>query len=208
MSTVYNRIAAGDVGRIAALSDGIFAFAATLLVADIHTPELSGVHSEADLIAALVATAPQFLTWLMTLMTLGIFWIGQQTQLNHIKRADRDLTWLHFVFLAIVTLLPFTTRLLATFFAYRTAFALYWANILLCGVALFVTWAYAERADLIDDPSPELSSAVRRRIVIAQALYAIGFLAGLIHVEIGIAALLLVQLNYAIAPRLPVLFKL
>jgi len=208
MTTVYNRIAAGDVGRIAALTDGIFAFAATVLIIDIHTPEAADIHSEAELISALIGIAPQFLTWLMSLMTLGIFWVGQQTQLNRLERADRDLTWLHFIFLAVITLLPFTTRLLATYFAYRTAFALYWANILAAGVALYATWSYAERAGLVRDFTAEMSSAIRRRIVIAQSLYAIGLLVGLVHVEIGIACLLLVQLNYAIAPRLPWLFKL
>jgi uncharacterized membrane protein len=208
MSTVYNRIAAGDVGRIEALSDGIFAFAATVLVIDIRTPEIAGVRGEADLIAALAASLPQFLTWLMSLMTLGIFWVGQQTQLNRVARADRDLTWLHFVFLAIVTLLPFTTRLLETFFEFRTAFVVYWVNILSCGVALYATWSYAERAGLVGDPSPELSQAIRRRIVIAQGLYALGLLAGLVRVEVGIALILIIQLNYAIAPRLPWLFKL
>ena len=141
-------------------------------------------------------------------MTLGIFWVGQQTQLNRLTRADRDLTWLHLVFLAVITLLPFTTRLLATFFTYRSAFVIYWANILLSGVALYAAWSYAERAGLVSDPSPELSHAVRRRIVVAQALYAVGLLAGLIDVEIGIALIFIVQLNYAIAPRLPWLFKL
>ena len=39
MGDAYNRIAAGDVGRIAAISDGVFAVAVTLLVLDIHPPE-------------------------------------------------------------------------------------------------------------------------------------------------------------------------
>jgi uncharacterized membrane protein len=208
MASIYNRIAAGDVSRIAALSDGVFAFAATLLIVDIHIPDPLAVHGEADLVAALTATAPLFLTWLMSLMTLGIFWVGQQTQLNRLARADRDLTWLYLVFLAVITLLPFTTRLLATFFAYRAAFVVYWANIALAGAALYATWRYAERAGLINEPSTELSRAVVRRIVIAQSLYALGLLAGLIDVEIGVALVFLVQLNYAIAPRLPGLFKI
>jgi len=45
MTTSYNRIAAGDVGRIAALSDGIFAFAATVLVIEIHTPDIASIHT-------------------------------------------------------------------------------------------------------------------------------------------------------------------
>ena len=52
-STPYNAIAGGDVGRIAALSDGVFAFAATVLVLDFHTPDIADVHSEAELVSAL-----------------------------------------------------------------------------------------------------------------------------------------------------------
>ena len=112
------------------------------------------------------------------------------------------------MFLAIITVLPFSTRLLAEFFEFRTAFVIYWANILLAGVALYAGWSYASRHDLVRDPSPEITKAILKRIVVAQALYAIGLLAGLVHVEIGIALIILVQLNYAFAPRLPWLSKL
>jgi uncharacterized membrane protein len=125
METHYNRFAGGDVGRLEALSDGIFAFAATVLVLDIHTPESADIHSEAQLLAALAKLAPGLLTWLLSLMTIGIFWVGQQTGLNQLERSDRDLSWLHLVFLAIVTVLPFTTRLLADFITFRIAFAIY-----------------------------------------------------------------------------------
>jgi uncharacterized membrane protein len=209
MGIIYNRLAGQEVGRIAALSDGLFGVAMTLLVLDIHLPEKLDVHSEAELWAGVVALAPRLVTWLMSMMTLGIFWLGQQAQLSQIERADRNLTWLHFVFLAVVTLLPFTTRLLADFFSYRVAFFLYWANILLAGVALIACWLYTERAKLIrNDAPPELSGAIYRRIVYAQALYLLGAALGFVHVGLGVAFIILVQLNYVIAPRLPVLYRL
>ncbi len=209
MTTVYNRIAGGDVGRIAALSDGVFAFAATVLVLDFHTPEAADVHSEAGLLAALWVSAPRLLPWLLSLLTLGIFWLGQQTQLSQLERSNRDLAWLHFLFLAFVTVLPFSTRLLADFLTYRTAFVVYWANILLLGSALYAAWAYAERGRLIrEDAHGEVSRAVRRRIVIAQSFYAVGLLLGLVNVPAGIGLIILVQLNYAVAPRLAVLWRL
>jgi uncharacterized membrane protein len=104
---------------------------------------------------------------------------------------------------------PFTTRLLADFFTYRTAFLIYWANLVLLGVAVQVTWTYAERAKLIRDDTPtELASAFRRRVVIAQSLYAVGALIGLVSVPLGITLIILVQLNYVFAPRLPILSSL
>ena len=202
MHVHYNRIAGSDVGRIEALSDGVFAFAATVLVLDFHSPDPADIHTEAELLSALAASAPRLLPW-------GIFWLGQQAQLSQLSRSNRDLTWLHFLFLAFVTALPFSTRLLADFFTYRTAFLIYWTNILLLGVAVYATWAYAERANLIrEDVHAEVSRAIRRRIIVAQSLYALGALVGLLNVTLGIELIILIQLNYAVAPRLPVLSRL
>ncbi|HXE23846.1 MAG TPA: hypothetical protein VN637_03055, partial [Roseiarcus sp.] len=124
-------------------------------------------------------------------------------------RSNRDLAWLHFVFLAVVTVLPFSTRLLADFLTYRSAFLIYWVNLFLLGACLYATWACAERAKLIrEEAHGEVSRAVKRRIVVAQSLYAVGALVGLVNVTLGIAFILLVQLNYAIGPRLPILSRL
>ncbi|HLW92630.1 MAG TPA: TMEM175 family protein [Roseiarcus sp.] len=207
--TIYNRFAAQDLGRIAALSDGIFAFAMTVLVLEIHIPESVDIHSEAELWRGLAALGPRIVTWLASLLTLGIFWVGQQTHLNHLEHADRDLSWLHFAFLASVTALPFSTRLLAEFFSFETAFLIYWFNILLCGIAIFACVIYADRAGLVKKDAPEhFTRAYLRRVFIAQALYALGALVGLFNIPLGIGFIVLVQLNYAIAPRLPVLFKI
>ncbi len=209
MQTHYNKLAGGEVGRIAALSDGLFAIAATILVLDFHTPEPADIHSEADLLHALMSSAPKLLPWLLSLITLGIFWLGQQTQLSQLERSNRDLAWLHFVFLAVVTVLPFSSRLLADFIEYRTAFLVYWLNIVLLGASLYAAWVCAERANLIrEEARGDISRAVKRRVVVAQSLYAIGALAGLVNVTLGITLIMLIQLNYAIGPRLPVLSRL
>jgi uncharacterized membrane protein len=208
MAIIYNRLAGQDVGRIAALSDGIFAVAMTLLVLDIHMPESAEIHSEAALWTGLAALAPRFVSWLMSMMTLGIFWLGQQTQLNQLTRADRNLSWLHFAFLACVSILPFSTRFLADFFEFRVAFFFYWLNILLCGLVLIACWRYAGRGGLVrDDVSPDIASAITRRIIVAQALYACGAALGAYEIRLGVAFIILIQLNYVFAPRLPFLYK-
>ena len=209
MPTHYNHVAGKDVGRIEALSDGLFGVAMTLLVLEIHTPESLDVHTEAQLLAALGALAPRLLTWLLSLMTLGIFWVGQQTQLSQLERSDRNLAWLHFVFLASITVLPFSTRLLAEFFTFRTAFTVYWANIAIAGASLYITWSYARSAKLIKPDIPaSVLDAILGRIVNAQGLYALSALIGWFSVTAGVALMIAVQINYAVAPRLPLLSRL
>jgi len=119
------------------------------------------------------------------------------------------LSWLHFVFLAAITVLPFPRRLLAEFFTLRTAFLLYWLNIAFAGASVLACWIYTERAGLVRADAPQgVSHATWRRIVIAQLLDALGAALGYFSIPLGIAFIVAVQLNYAIAPRLPVLSKL
>jgi len=207
--THINRIAAQDLGRIGALSDGIFAFAATVLVVEIRIPDPADIHSQAELLAGLAALWPRLVTWLLSLMTLGIFWVAQQTQLAQAARADRDLTWLHFVFLAFVTALPFSTRLLAEYFGYEAALLVYWLNIALCGFSLLACVLYADRAGLLrSDAPPHFTRALTRRVLIAQSLYAAGAALGLVSIPLGIGFIVLVQANFAVAPRIPGLWKI
>ena len=180
------------------MSDGIFAVAMTLLALDLRAPAAEAVHSEHDLWHALLSLAPRLLMYMMSFMTLGIFWVGQQTQLNHLRRSDRSLSWIHLAFLFLVTVTPFSTALLAAHTAYRSALLVYWLNIFLLGATLYWSWVCAL---VKEDIPPQASSAIKRRIAIAQSLYAFGALLCVFSPYWSIAFIVLVQLNYVIAPR-------
>ena len=169
MNTSYNVIAGQSVERLAELSNGIFAVALTLLVLDLRVPAIERVHSEHDLWRSLLALSPRLLMYMMSFMTLGIFWVLQQTELNYLARSDRSLSWIHIAFLFFVSITPFSTSLLAEFPAYRIALVFYWLNILLLGTALYFSWVRAIRTGLVkDDMPPDVTAAIKRRIVIGQ----------------------------------------
>ena len=205
----YNQIAGRGLDRIAALSDGLFAVAMTLIVLEVHVPLRASVHSEQDLWLALAALAPRAVTYLLSFITLGIFWVGQQTQLDQLDHGDRNLAWLHVAFLAVVAVMPFSTELLADFIGFRAALLVYWVNLLLLGGALFATWSYSVHAGLLKpDTGPHVVRAIRRRIVVGQLLYAFGAALCVFNTYWSIGFIVAVQLHYAIAPRIPWLSKL
>ena len=142
MGTRYNLIAGQSVERLAALSDGLFAVAMTLLVLDLKVPAGLAIETDRALLAALGDLAPRLVIYLMSFLTLGIFWVGQQTQLSHFARSDRHLTWIHLLFLFAISLMPFSTSLMAEFITLRTALLLYWLNIFVFGAILFASWRY------------------------------------------------------------------
>jgi uncharacterized membrane protein len=209
MGMRYNVIAGQSVERLCALSDGLFAVAMTLLVLDLKVPVGHTIETDQALLAALRDLAPRLIVYLMSFLTLGIFWVGQQTQLSQLARSDRHLTWIHLVFLFAISLMPFSTSLMAEFITLRTALLVYWLNILVLGAILFATWRYATRAGLVEaEVSTMIDRSVEGRIVIAQALYAFGAALCLFSTYWSIGFIILVQLNYVIGPRIGILARI
>lgn len=218
MPISYHRFAGSSLDRLAALSDGVFAVAMTLLVLDLKAPSVSrraqepiwsggGGGSEHALLHDLAhQVAPRLLPYVMSFLTLGIFWVGQQTQLSNFTRSTRALTWIHLTFLLAVTLMPFSTGLLAQDIMYRLSMAVYWLNLFFLGAMLFISLQYADRAGLMrEETTEDMRAAMKRRIVVYQCLYALAALTCLINTYLAIALLIGLQLNSVIAPRIGIL---
>jgi uncharacterized membrane protein len=204
----FNEFAGTNLDRLAGISDGIFSVGMTLLVLGLSVPALSAVRTEGDLWHALLGLGPSVLVYTMSFMTLGIFWVGQGTQLNMLARSNRNYSWLQLLFLLGVTLVPFSTALLARFPTFRVALVEYWLNIVLLGMTLFAGLQYGVRAGLFKTEVPEVAPLMRGRILIAQSLYAIATATCIFFPTwVSIALIFLIQLNYVIAPRIPVLHR-
>lgn len=202
----YNELAGSSLHRLAAISDGIFAVGMTLLVLGLAVPAVNAVTTEGDLLRQLGNLMPAIVTYFMSFLTLGIFWVGQQTQLSSIERANRNYTWIHLVFLLSVTLVPFTTQLLARFHWSRVALVAYWLNIVVMGYALLIGTEYGLRAGLFPKEAQQTTARlVRRRVYGAQALYLLAVLLSVFDTHWSIAVIVAIQLNFAVAPPIPFL---
>jgi uncharacterized membrane protein len=204
----FNEFAGTNLDRLSGISDGIFSVGMTLLVLGLAVPMVT-VRTEGDLWQELLHLGPSALVYAMSFMTLGIFWVGQGTQLNLLARSDRNYSWLQLAFLLAVTLVPFSTALLARFPTFRVALVEYWLNIVFLGLTLLAGLQYGLRAHLFKET--EMREAVplmRGRILIAQSLYAIATATCILFPTwVSIALIFLVQLNYVIAPRIPILHR-
>ena len=133
-----------DIGknRIEALSDGIFAIVMTLLVLELHVPHLPVNAPNVEVAPALVGLWPKFVSYVVTFVSLGFFWVGHHMMYHGIRRADRTLLWLNIFFFMFVSLLPFSTSVLN---AFREAFIapfIFGANLAVIGWLLFFQWTY------------------------------------------------------------------
>ena len=182
--------------RIEALSDGIFAFAMTLLVLDVKIPKLPEPVTEAFLAQTLLDQWPKLLGFVMSFLILGLFWIAHHGYSHFLKRTDRYFLWSNLIFLLVVVFVPFSTDLLGDYPIHRLPAMIYGCNIMALGLTLYWQWAYATGGHRLvgSDIEPELVLKGKRRI--------------LMGIGVNVCAVLLALVNPAFSLVLYVLFPI
>ena len=128
------------IGRILALSDGVFAIAITLLIITIAIPATT---SDAGLPKALLALWPRYLAYVLSFLVIARFWVTHHLAFRLIARYDATLVWLNLLLLMFVSFLPFPTAVLGEHQGSPAAAVLYGASVGLAGAASAGYWWYA-----------------------------------------------------------------
>jgi uncharacterized membrane protein len=131
--------------RVLAITDGVFAFAVTLLVLDLFVPVLSPGASSADLWNALSKEYISFLNYLLSFFIAGVWWNAHHRNFGLIRNSDSTLRWLNLLFLLWIALLPFFTKILDQYNNLQIAVVLYAADQAAAGLSMTLSWWYASR---------------------------------------------------------------
>jgi uncharacterized membrane protein len=161
-------------GRLEAFSDGVIAIAITLLVLDLHVPELTGTASLAD---ALRAQWPAYFGYGTSFATIGIMWVNHHSLFDRVARVTRTLLFLNLALLLGIATFPFTTSLAARWLREgsdgRLAVALYCASSLVISGTFTALWTYLTRAPwLLRSGDAAVARSARRRSVVGPVAYA------------------------------------
>jgi Endosomal/lysosomal potassium channel TMEM175 len=101
-----------DPSRVLALTDGVYAIIITLLVLDIHVPELS---AHETLGSAISDVRPSFISFTIAFIVAAMQWVGHRDLFTLIRDTDRGVVWLNLLTLFAACLLPFGSALLSRY---------------------------------------------------------------------------------------------
>jgi uncharacterized membrane protein len=138
------------VDRVLALSDGVFAFAVTLLVLELVVPALSSGATSTDLWQGLSKEYISFINYILSFFIAGVWWNGHNRNFEHIRDSNATLRMLNLFFLLWIALLPFFTKILDQYNSLQLSVVLYAMDQALAGIFLTITWWYASRNHMID----------------------------------------------------------
>ena len=141
--------------RIVFFSDAVMAIAITLLAIDIRIPEIDPALASTELPAQLAAITPNLLTFFISFIVIGIYWVSHHRHFSYITRYDTRLMLLNLLFLFFIACMPFVASLLGRYPFVPIAAIAYSLAVAALGFSLALVWRYASKNHRLVDPGLE-----------------------------------------------------
>src|SRR4029077_2524999 len=169
-NTISERADDPSLARIGAFSDGVFAFAITLLVLTIRIPHPSDADAAAGLLTLLTQQWKNYLAFVLSFMLVGINWANHRVMFSKFARSNHALVWLNLFYLMVgVAFIPIPTAILGDWIGNPqnqvVAAVFYGAASIVGGLAFNVVWWYGAYVGKLT--SPGLTAGERRAHTIA-----------------------------------------
>jgi uncharacterized membrane protein len=185
-----------------AFSDGVFAIAITLLVLDLHVPEVG----EGSLAHALARQWPADVSYAVSFLTIGIIWVNHHGLFRHIERCDRPLLCLNIFLLMMVAVVPYPTALISHYARTpnATAAALAYGGVMVAMALLFnAIWHYAIRARLLSPGADGREvSGITRSYLPGPLLYLTATLTALVNADASLVMYAAIAIFYVVSASL------
>jgi uncharacterized membrane protein len=159
--------------RITAFSDGVFSIAITLLVLNLRIPIVPQSELPDKLLDQLHNQWPSLLSYLLSFVIVGIYWVAHHNMFHYIKRSNRVFLWINILLLMCVAFIPFPAGLLGQYPTQRISVIIYASSLILTNLMLSLLWWYAtSNCRLVDqDLDPHFVRTVNRRNMTAPVVY-------------------------------------
>lgn len=165
-------------GRLISLSDGVFAFAMTLMVITLDVPRPDTV-TTAELPRTVQRQWPEFFSYLVTFWVIATLWFVHRRLFREITSEDTALGWLNIAFLFCIVFLPYPSDMMGDFADSRFALIFYAGTMVVTSFILSALSEYSRwRGLFMKDLPPNVYREGRFRSVLV---------AGVMLISIGIS---------------------
>ena len=118
-----------EIDRAIGLSDGVFAFALTLLVTTIDVPRLTDAEASTELAGKVFGLWPQILAYGIGFLVIATAWRAHRRIFSRVRDYDDFLMWVNVILLMLIAFQPFPTGLLGQYGEAEFAAMFYAASI-------------------------------------------------------------------------------
>src|SRR4051794_26482605 len=180
-------------GRLEAVSDGVIAILITIMILELKVPHTADLE-------ALRPVLPVFLTYVLSYISLGVYWSNHHHLLHATKRVTGGVLWANLHLLFWLSLIPFVTAWMGENGFRPVPTAVYGVVLLLAAIAYYIL----VRVILAEEgASSELGAAVGSDVKgrISPVLYAVAIPLSFVDCRVALGIYIFVALMWLVPDR-------
>lgn len=185
--------------RLEAFSDGVIAIIITIMILELKLPDLSKDTLTGEIWKHLNHLLPYFTTYAFSFMMIAIFWTNHHHMFHLLDKSDEHLLWQNFIFLFLLSLIPFATAIVGSNPFIPIAPAIYGLVMLLTTLSFTIMRHYSIQKKLVHkDDDKELTRNIfkasfkaRTKAIFGTAIYLIAIPLAYINVFISYACFII-----------------
>ncbi len=187
-------------GRFEAFSDGVFAFAITLLALGFVLPDLHSP-SNREVTFALLRLWPNLIAYALSFSVIGLMWQNHHALFRLVHRVDHRTVFWNLLLLAATVLIPFATTTLGSYPTLSASTFLYGLVLSTCATFYNLMLAHLVRSEAFEpDIDPATIAATVRGYRAGWVVYLAATLVALVLPVVSFALYLAIVV-YFLVPR-------
>ncbi|MGN8056260.1 TMEM175 family protein [Pedobacter sp. 22163] len=195
-----------ETERIEAFSDGVFAISVTLLVLELHVPELKDGDTPVHLLEELKMQWPGYIAFVISFFSIFIIWVNHHKVFKQIYKRNTGLMFANGLILFLVSLVSFPSALLARFFltdSKQLSVTIYTGLFVLINLAFNLLWqqATADKKLLRPGISDAAIMQLRNNYLYGFPTYLIAFVLSFFYPDPALLICVLLWIFWAVSSK-------
>jgi uncharacterized membrane protein len=192
--------------RVETFSDGVIAIIITIMVLELKLPDLSKENTTTTILTHIRHLLPYFSIYAFSFMMIALFWTNHHHMFHLLEHTDEHLLWQNFIFLFLLSLIPFTTSLVGSNPLVPLSVAIYGLIMLLTTLSFTLMRHYSIRNKLLhkdkdvilNNRIAKVSFKARTKAIVATIMYLIAIPLAYVNVYFAYGCFLIPPLIFFI----------
>lgn len=185
--------------RLETFSDCVIAIVITIMILELKLPNLDAHTSTAQMMQYLHNLIPYFITYAFSYMMIGIFWTNHHHMFHLLETTDETLLWQNFLFLFVLSLIPFATAIVGANPFIPVSPAIYGFVMLLTTASFVMMRSYSLRHKLIHiDKDKEIRRKIYKVSIRARTKGIVGAIVYLLSIPLAYVNVYIAYILFAV----------
>jgi uncharacterized membrane protein len=182
--------------RVEFFSDAVFVIILTLLVLELHIPDVADHSTFDQYVIAMILLIPKFISFILSFIMVSIYWVNHHYFFLQMHTVTLGLVWVNNFLLLTICFIPFPTAFLGSHPTDQFPVMIYGSYSLISSLAFLLLRGYSIHNKLLEVDVETKKMLGPKHSIPAIAIYSLSIFFSFVNIYISLVCFFLVPILY------------